>query len=236
MEWKNVKPFLLPLALLLVLGAFVVKLNSETNARENAEREAERLRLLADGLAAAQQVTQNKLNEAIKENDFLRGVVEGAKKRAPKGTKVSGVQTGKTDAGDAGGTPREPDPDPTDATPACLVAVGDHLEIRVANAQLKTPKGNVVFTGVAGCYRLTPTETELYKKEVKYEAQILAEAPPPGWGVGASLYAGKFGWAAGPTLAFPRATLLGAEVESTAGVGVGPGGEWMGALTGFIRF
>ena len=130
---------------------------------------------------------------------------------------------------------------PPDAPPAqvCLLRPGDKGEIRVTGAAVKTQAGNVAVEADAEAWRLEP-DSKLFggplHLEVKYQAPP-APAREVGWGGGLALAVGSRGWAAGPAVASPPLHLWRLQLEPSAGLTLGPQGEFVGVaqVIGRIR-
>jgi hypothetical protein len=240
---EKIKPWILPAALLVAVVFLAVKFSSANKAVTEAQAALERIQLKLNEVPVGDPVAQAKLDAALLQIEALNKLVTDLKKDLPKGSKTIYVQSGGTGAGTVGGTPRPPEPPAKPDEPAkpaveCLLAVGDKMEITVANAGIETPKGNLVFTGIASATRLSPEpKTELFKSELKYSTEFRErEAEVMGWGAGVSLAAGKFGWALGPALAFPPVNIWVGNLETLFTINFGGDGQWVTTVNGFVRF
>jgi hypothetical protein len=120
------------------------------------------------------------------------------------------------------------------------VEPGDLMEIEVHGAALKTVAGNVLVTATARLNWINratgETVTLMDAVPLNLDVGVLKQPDSPGWGAGLIGLAGKWGWAAGPALAAPPLRVLGMSLEVSGGLGVGPGGEWAGAVLGLVRW
>ena len=255
----KLRPFLPWLALVaaLVVGGFVLAgyLNRQRTRVAAAERRAEAAELRAQGLQVAHDATQKEL-DAVREASAVLAAELDRIKHASPGAEVVATATGSSgwiplwppaptnSAPDSPpapvvNAPASPGATPTQPARRCMVFEGEMLEVRVAGAALETRGGNAVVTGTAAVW-LQPVgglaPAQLFEVPLSLDVKMKAPPSPPGWGAGAIALAGRWGWAVGPAVSAPPLRVLGLDVTATGGVGVGPNGEWAGALLGLVRW
>jgi hypothetical protein len=240
-------------ALVLVALALTCKLQRGANAEAEARRLAEAETLRQRGLVVVEQAKGKDLDARVRaltaENETLAAALAKAKKAAP-GSRVVGVaraSTGPVQVGGAGGAAGDPgspgssgSPAAPSSSPLCLLYDGDEGEIEVDQVVLATRGGNRVLVGTAYAYRTNPLPHEpLFGGEFSAPLTEAAEErreTKAGWGAGAFVTAGRHGYAVGPALALPPFRVWKAQVETVAGAGLGPNGEWQGGLSAVVRF
>lgn len=192
---------------------------------------------------ATQETLQRELDDQVRAKGYLADALARALQAAPH-AKPIGSATGSTgpvhvDGGalppsvpvPAAGT-EAPSP-PSVPASVCLLGPDDSGEIRVSGVALRTVAGNVVIAAQAEAWRVTANspQTRLFGGELHLDAKYLKPPPPPreaGWGSGAALTVGRRGWAVGPVLATPPLSLWRLQLEPSAALTLGPGGEFAG--------
>jgi hypothetical protein len=248
---------------LIALGAIVLlvlvlawRLQRGRNAEAEARRLAEAETLRQSGLVVVEQAKGKDLDARVRalaaENQALAAALTKANRAAP-GSRVVGVASASTGpvkahgvggASGAAGGPGSPGPsgnqNAPSSSPLCLLYEGDEGEIQVDEVVLSTKGGNRVLVGTAFAYRTSPLPHEpLFGGEFSAPLTMAAEEKRDtraGWGGGAFLAAGRHGYAVGPALALPPLRIWKAQIETVAGAGLGPGGEWSGGLSAVVRF
>lgn len=144
------------------------------------------------------------------------------------------------------GPPAEPPsvgPGPCPPAPRCLLAPGDTGEARFVEITFETKATVRAVVAEVECRRLQPLPEErlfggLIRRE--FTEALVAPGEPgaarlPGWGFGAAGAAGRFGWTAGPAVAFPPLRVWRFQGEATAGITLGPSGEFAAVATAIVR-
>lgn len=224
----------------VVAGVLAWKLDLGRRAASELARETEKENLRLKGVIAQNQVSEAKLKAdaetLARHNAEFAAELERVKKAAPdaRPVAVSHATTGRVEAG---GTPVPPSSAATPATSAaCLLRQGDIGEVRVDSATLQTRAGNVVMIGAASAWRLSPEpETRLFGGALKIEGSVERVPLLPGWGFGATAWAGRSGWMVGPAASLPPFRLWGLQGELSAGASLGPSGEWGVGATALVR-
>jgi hypothetical protein len=240
-------------ALVLVALALTCKLQRGANAEAEARRLAEAETLRQRGLVVVEQAKGRDLDARVRalteENVTLRDALAKAKKAAP-GSRVVGVARASTGpvrvggTGGAAGGSGTPEPsggqNAPSSSPLCLLYEGDEGEVQVDEVVLATKGGNRVLVGTAYAYRTNPLPHEpLFGGEFSAPLTEAAEErreTKAGWGAGAFVTAGRHGYAVGPSVALPPLRVWKAQIETVAGAGLGPNGEWLGGATAVVRF
>lgn len=241
-SWKTWGP---PIAAFVVLLVAVYAWNAEHRALIDTGRALEAAKLRAQGIAAAAEQSEAALRQDLgtlaNESAALAAELRRVKEAA-HGARPVIVVHGSTGPVVAGGTPVQPCPQSpacpqVPAAPECLLRPGDAGKVVMSGATLETDAGNTVMVAVGEAWRVEPApSTKLFGGPLKLELSVAAPKPLPRWGAGLGLWAGRWGWAAGPAVALPPARFWGAQMEVTAGVGVGSGGEWSGGATTILRW
>ena len=251
----------LQLATLTAVALLAFALVTQTNRIRTlqAEKEAaaaalvkgdEAHRLEVAGLKLAHEASQEALERDLEEERQAKGILANALAKALEAApraKPIGSATGSTGPVhvDGGASPPSvpvpagctvaPSP-PTVQPSVCLLSPGDSGEIRVSGVALRTEAGNVALVAQAEAWRVTANspQTRLFSGELHLDAKYLK--PPEtirgsSWGIGAAVAGGRFGWAAGPAIAVPTYDLWRLHLDLSAGVLLGPGGEWVATST-----
>ncbi len=228
------------LAVALVAAVLVWKLEAGRRSAAELARLAEAQRLEAAGIAVAAQKDaagmRVALAAAVARAEDLAAEVERVSKAAPDARPVS-VSHGTTGPVVAGGAPAvRPVEMPSVPGPLCLLRAGDQGEVRVDSATLQTEAGNALMVGAASAWRVSPgPETRLFGGALKIEGTVETVPLSPGWGFGATGWAGRSGWMVGPAASLPPARLWGLQGELSFGAGLGPSGEWGVGATALLR-
>jgi len=210
----------------LLAAVLVQRLDAGRRAAHEVARLAEAEVLRQKGVAVAEQKSAADLwaeaNKASAESADLRAELARVK-AAARGARPVAVVTASTGSTSAAGAARPSPPSggsaPAPAAPACLLAVGDRGEIRLAEAILRTKGGNVVFAGAAEAWRLYPEPaTRLLAAPLRAELSVEAPERPAGWGLGAFTGCGRDGCGVGPAIALPPLRAWRFELDVTAGV------------------
>lgn len=218
-------------AIAIVAGVLAWKLDAGRRAADELARmnEAEALRL--EGVLVAEQAGSLQLRAALgvleRQNADFAAEIERIKKVASSARPVS-VSHGVTGPAVAGGAPAvRPVEAPMIPGPICLLRAGDMGEVRVDSATLQTSKGNALMVGAASAWRVAPSpETRLFGGPLKITGTVETVPYSPGWGFGATGWAGRSGWMAGPAASMPPVRVWGLQGEVAFGAGFGPSGEW----------
>ena len=230
------RPWIVPLVALAVVGALAWSWNREHAARVAMARTVEEAKAEAARLGVVQQATSRDLSAALASAQELQGQLADAR-RALGDVKPVEVIKWRTAPAAADGSPR---PAPGGGSPPpCLLAAGDSGEVRVSEARLMGPSGARVLIASAEAWRLTPTASRLFGGPVSTPVPMaITEAvpAPPRWGAGVYVGAARDGWTVGPAVAFPPLRLWGLSVEATAGAGLGPTGAIQAGGTGVVRW
>lgn len=192
---------------------------------------------------ATQEALQRELDDQVRAKGYLSDALAKALKAAPHATPIASA-TGSTgpvhvDGGalppsalvPAAGT-EAPSP-PSVPASVCLLSPDDSGEIRVSGVALRTVAGNVVIAAQAEAWRVTANspQTRLFGGELHLDAKYLKPPSPPreaGWGSGIALTVGRRGWAVGPAVAIPPLSLWRLQLEPSAALTLGAGGEFAG--------
>jgi hypothetical protein len=222
--------------------------NSGRLAKDELSKALEREKLEKANLLVEIDMTKKQIGQ--REKDLLMSnadlEVEVARlKDAAGSVKVVEVVKWKTKVVEVPSDPHDkprdcPTPGP-DGKPAVEIALlaGDKGHAEVTEITYETRETNHVIVGKAWCYRDTPTSRLLFTSVVEAPVSLAAQlqAPPEKrWGAGVYMGFGKDGWAVGPDIALPPLHLWATQVEVNAGLGIGPGGQFQGGLSGIVRW
>jgi hypothetical protein len=251
------RPWLLPIAALLVLLAAVALWNHQHQQLIDARRAAEAAQLQLRGQIVTAQESAGALKadvaKLLSENAGLRSAYDAARAAAPGAQPIHAgrLSTGAVEVAEAPRAAEPPAPAAeaegasTAAGPvggagqaACVLAAGDAASIEVQEVTLQTKQGNILVVGTAAAWRESAPRARLFGGKFQSTASSasgLVPASPPRWGAGVGGLCMAAGCAAGPVLALPPWRILGFQVETTLGVLVGgPGAGLTGS--GVVRW
>lgn len=232
-------------AIAVVLAVLLVwSWNSGRTAKEGLSQALERERLEKAELLVQIELSKKEISQREKEllmaNADLEVEVARLKDIAGK-VKIVEVVKWQTNTVtvEVPGVERPCVPGPDGKPMNVLLAQGDTGHAEVAELTYKTDDNNYVIIGKASCIRDTPSRQLLFTSVIEAPVSVggrLHEAAPPRWGAGAYVGFSKDGWAVGPEVAFPPLRLFSLQFEVNAGVGLGPGGQFQGGLSGVFRW
>lgn len=173
------------------------KCDAESQAKARAAKADEAVELAKHEIQTAKEASEREMK--AQENLAQRRLGEALAKAGIKGKTVF-VATGSTGPVTVGGTPLPSGPgsapgssggasSPSPAGRACVLYRGEHGEIRVSAAGVKTKAGNVAIDGQADAYALSP-ERHLFGGPLKLDVKVSPQGPDSrsaGWGVGAAV-------------------------------------------------
>lgn len=146
-----------------------VLLVAQCNGKSKAERELARLKerpaITATGLPAADQ-----FEDVTDQFEALKQRVPALEEQLRKLTAAVGkvnprrVVSAETKPAPVGGTPRPADPAAAPA-PVCVLALGDSLKLKMAEADVDTKGGNIVILGMMEAWRMAPGPPTLLLQE-----------------------------------------------------------------------
>lgn len=234
-------PMLAVLLILFLVRAWGMTGRDLDSATRRAEAAELRLKDLAVANEASERSLKAELTRMALEHVDLMAEIRRLQMASP-GVKPTAVVHGST--GPVVVPPQTPPQTPSGpvcpqvpAPPDCVLRPGDAGEVTAAIATFETRAGNAVAVGAAEAWRVDPPpRTKLFGGPLRLEFTVKEQKPPPRWGAGAGIWAGRWGWAVGPVVAFPPARLWSTQVEVVAGAGVGSGGEWSGGATTVLRW
>lgn len=232
---------------LAAVGVLAFLLVSQCEAARAAKAEAFAVREQRTLDAAGIQSARKETEEALRRGNLLADALGDALRKAGVKGKVIATASGSTGPVIVGGEalvgppPPAPSAAPAQAPevtpstsgvgPACLLHVGERAEIRASAAVAETNAGNVAVKAQADAYALNP-ERRLFGGELHLDAKFLSPQVPgsrtAGWGSGLAMTLGRRGWAWGPVIASPPLSLWRLQMEPTAAITLGAGGEWTG--------
>lgn len=241
---KPILPWLPVILLVLVVFYLVSALNKASSYEEQLGRALEREKLLESSFLAFKDASKKDLNakerEILSKDADFKAEKERLQKLLDEKPKVVEVIVWKTKEVYVGGDPRPPTQPGTDAPPAvCVLMQGDSGQVIVSEVTYETKAGNHVLLGSAACWRTKPTKSLLFTSAVEAPVSTAIVAPEPPqkrWGAGLYMGFSKDGWAVGPAVGFPPLPLWSLQAEVTAGVGLGPGGQFQGGASGILRW
>jgi hypothetical protein len=243
----QVRPWLLPIGLVLAVGALVWVFNDRRGLARTLEREREASALDAAGVARAHEATRGQLADQVAANEALRLEVERIKAASP-GARPIGTASGTTGAMVVGpaaagalafSPPATSGAVPSSPVPAlCRVLEGDGLEVRFAGAVLETRAGNLAVAAVGSAWRVPAgggAPSLLVEGPLRLDVSALPRPGGPGWGGGLLVLGLPGGWAAGPLVSPPPLSVFGFDLSLLAGAAVGPAGSWAGMVGALVR-
>ncbi len=250
------------IALALLAGWLVFKLDAGRRSAGEVARLAEEARLRAEGVSVAWQKKARDLALDLEAGSAREAAfaaeVKRLKKAAPDARPVAVIaaSSGPLDADPAAAPARPASPSGDTVTAAagsaCLFYASDKGQIRAEQGLLETDKGNVLYAGAGSCFRLDPPEqpggepraVRLFGGPLRAELSVEKVAGAPGWGFGAAGSMGSGGATAGLAVALPPARAWSWQLETTLTGEASPsalsgskdgGAEWRAGATAVIR-